>query len=129
MRLDELQRKKKAEEERIRIVVEKEKYRPIIETRVKDQNAAIDRLDAEKKWNSLTEEYHKSFDTAKPNISTFVNVFKEEKYENPQKALKSCEEAEMYAKHMGYAMLHSRALKDSAEEKYYADSIIRLRKV
>lgn len=74
----------------------------------------MERLDAERKWNSLTEEYHKSFDTAKPNISTFVNVFKEEKYENPQKALKSCEEAEMYAKHMGYAMLHSRALKDSA---------------
>jgi hypothetical protein len=53
----------------------------------------------------LTEEYHKSFDTSGPKLSTFINAFNDDPYEGPEKALKSCEEAETYIRHIGYKML------------------------
>ena len=76
MRLDELDRQKREEEERVRIVIEKEKYRGTMESKVKEENAAVEQLIEERRWSSLTEEYHKSYDTARPKLSTFINVLK-----------------------------------------------------
>jgi hypothetical protein len=80
MRLDEVERQKRSEEERVRIVIEKEKYLPKLQARIKEETASIDKLQEENRWRQLTEEYHKSYDTAGPKLSTFINAFEEERY-------------------------------------------------
>lgn len=44
MRLDEAERKRRAEEERVRIVLEKEKYRPTLEAKIKEEEGAVAKL-------------------------------------------------------------------------------------
>jgi hypothetical protein len=56
-------------------------------------------------WEQMTQEYHRSYDTSGPKLSTFLNAFREEPYEGPEKVLRSCEEAETYVRHIGYRML------------------------
>ena len=66
-------------------------------------------------WEELTHEYHKSYDTSGPKLSTFINAFREEPYEGPVKALRSCEEAETYVRHIGYMLLQKRSQHDLAQ--------------
>lgn len=57
-------------------MVEKEKYRGKLDSKIKEENAAVEQLIEERRWSALTEEYHKSYDTARPKLSTFINVLK-----------------------------------------------------
>ena len=70
------------EEERLRIVLEKETYREHLLSRVKEEQKALNSYTEEVQWSQLTQEYHKSYDTSGPKLSTFLNAFKEEPYEH-----------------------------------------------
>jgi hypothetical protein len=59
--------------------------------RLKEEKIAMEKLIEEKKWNELTTELHKSYDTSRPKLSTFINVLRELPSESPAKILNSCE--------------------------------------
>lgn len=77
----------------------------------------------------MTEEYHKSFDTSGPKLSTFINAFNDDPYEGPEKALKSCEEAETYIRHIGYKMLEMRAQRNKGQESYYEKAMREIKRI